>query len=357
MVAILQPFIPDYRADFFSGLGQRIDLDIYCYAPPHILQKNNFADALIPSNRIKALEIGPFLIYNPFILLSRKYDVIVLMLNFTHLTSWLLLATKVLHRKKIILWGHGISSKRFKKEEQKPNALLKNMIALADEIWFYTDYEQNIWNKKFPLKPSVSLHNTISGTGGIKHSPKPDKRTLKSKYAIKEEVILIFCARFNMIERRSDILEKVISCVSANKYGFIIIGAGKFKPDFTKYKDVYDFGSVYDRSLKNDLFEMADIYFQPAWMGLSVSEALAYHKPIYTFERTDTILQCVEYSYLHNGHNSVIAKDIAEFIRLLNNTTQEDINRLSANCKTFYETHLTMENMIKRAHTGINLLR
>jgi hypothetical protein len=357
MVAILQPFIPDYREEFFNGLGQMTDLDIYCYSDPNNIQKHHFKKAHITFKSIRSWEIGPFLLYNPFAFLNPKYDVIILMLSFTHISTWLLLVTRPLHRKKIILWGHGISCKRFMKEAQKPNGLLKYMIALANEVWFYTGHEQNIWRRIFPHKHTVSLNNTISASWERPNTSKSDKKDIKRKYAIGEEIILIFCARFNMAERRADILEKVISNVNADKYGFIIIGDGPFKPDFTRYKNVHDFGSVYERHIKNELFQIADIYFQPAWLGLSVSEAMAYHKPIYTFERTEKLLQCVEYSYLLDGFNSVIAKDIPQFIRLLNNTTQEYINLMSANCKIYYEKNLTMENMVTRAHNGILLLK
>lgn len=356
MIAILQPFIPHYREEFFTGLGRKTAIDIYCYENQDDIGREHFHQARVMIRPIGRRSIGPFLFYNPFTLLNKRYDVLVLMLNFTHLSTWLLLLTQPLHRKKIILWGHGISIKRFKKEERRPHLLLRWMIALAGEVWFYTDYELNIWRKIFPKKPFVSLNNTISGIRDIMRLPPADKSGLKQKHGIRQDVILIFCARFNTLERRTDILEKAIAGLDEERYGFIIIGDGPFKPDFGRFKNVYDFGSVYDRDLKNDLFRVADIYFQPAWLGLSVTEALAYEKPIYTFERTGELLQCVEYSYLIDGYNGAIARDFEQFIRLVSGTTRQDIDRMSANCKAFTETHLTMEHMIDSAYEGINQL-
>ncbi len=57
----------------------------------------------IPSKLIK----GKLLFYNPFSLLGKENKVLVLMLHFAHLGTWILLLTKWLHHKKIILWGAG----------------------------------------------------------------------------------------------------------------------------------------------------------------------------------------------------------------------------------------------------------
>jgi hypothetical protein len=354
MVAILQPFIPDYREEFFQDLGRRTPLDIYCYAGADHLAKGHLAPARVPVKRIRALAAGPFLLYNPFPLLSRRYEVLVLMLHAGHLSTWLLLATRRLHRKKIILWGHGISIRRFLREERRPSPRLRAMIALADQVWFYTGYEQRLWQKIFPRKETVSLNNTISQ---IRDTGSFDKAALKARHGISQPLVLIFCARFNTTARRSDLLERVIASVDPDRYGFIIIGDGPFKPDFRPYPHVYDFGSVYDRGLKDELFHIADIYFQPAWLGLSVTEAMAYHKPVFTLQRAPDIRQCVEYSYLIDGFNGVIAGDLDQCLRALGESSPEYLDQLSANCKTFYDTHLTMENMVRRAHQGITRLQ
>lgn len=51
------------------------------------------------------------------------------------------------HRKQIILWGHGISVKRYLAEEKKCNWLLRFMISMSDGVWLYTDKEVDFSTK------------------------------------------------------------------------------------------------------------------------------------------------------------------------------------------------------------------
>jgi glycosyltransferase involved in cell wall biosynthesis len=345
-VAILQPFIPHYREDFFKGLGEKLKCEIYCYEKKEDLKKHNFQHADIKTTYIKALAIKVFLLYNPFALLKKRHKTLVLMLNIGHITTWLLLLTKFIHRKEIILWGHGISIKRYIAEEKRPSRPIRWMIFLADGIWFYTDTEQQLWKKVFPFLKSVSLNNTISDVDRIVDMPMADKADIRKKYKITQQRVFIFCARFNIIERRIDLLEEVIKTLDSETFAFIIIGDGQLKPDFSRYKNVYDFGEVYDRQVKNELFLAADIYFQPGWVGLSVVEALAYGLPVFTFKRSDLILQCVEYAYIENGFNGLLFNNVASLIEKAKSLSVEEIDNMSINSKRFARKHLSMENMI-----------
>lgn len=239
----LQPFIPHYREEFFDLLGKRLkqgavndislDQEIYTYEKAKDVKSASFQMSHIvckhlPSKLIK----GKLLFYNPFSLLGKENKVLVLMLHFAHLGTWILLLTKWLHHKKIILWGQGISVRRYLQEEKKPDWKLKWMIALADGIWFYMDKEKDQWQKNFPDKTMVALCNTLSGVDEMTtYQPDLTKDELKAKYGVKQDVIFIFCARFTA-DRRVDLLLETIKRLDDKKYGFVIIGSGKCKPDF-----------------------------------------------------------------------------------------------------------------------------
>ncbi|RDV11095.1 glycosyltransferase [Pontibacter diazotrophicus] len=350
MIAIIQPFVPHYRTDFFNKLSQKIKLDLYCYQGQDKLKASNFFKGKVKASPLKAIAIGPLLVYNPFALLDKKYDTLVLMLHFGHLTTWLILLLKPLLKKKIILWGHGISIKRYIKEESKPNIFLKWMIGLSDGLWVYTDKEYYLWNKQFPKLSITSLGNTISNVEDIvKLSDEKNKRDLKLEFKIFQPRVLIYCARFNEPGRRVDLLLKLIENLDPEKYAFIIIGAGRLKPDFIKFRHVYDFGEVYERNLKEKLFNIADVYFQPGWVGLSVVEAMAYGKPVFTFERSKDVLQCVEYHYIKSGYNGMIFKTFTECLERIVSLTEAEIDQLSSNALEFVKKELTMEKMVSQA--------
>lgn len=358
----LQPFVPHYREEFFSLLGKRlredgihgqsIEQEIFTYEKAKDVKSASFnmghiACRHVPNKLIK----GKLLLYNPLSLLKKDGRVLVLMLHFAHVGTWLLLLTKWLHRRKIILWGQGISVRRYLKEERKPDWKLRWMIALADGIWFYMDKEKEQWQRLFPEKPMVALHNTLTGVGEmVEYQPSMSVRDLKEKYGIRQEVVFIFCARFTA-DRRVDLLLETIRRLDAEKYGFVIIGAGASKPDFTIYNNVYDFGAVYDTAVKRELFALADAYFQPGWVGLSIVEAMAYGKPILTFERSRDTLQCVEYSYIRNGENGMIFHDIDDCTTRIEGVSIEELRRLGANARSYVAEQLTTEQMVANALT------
>lgn len=361
----LQPFVPHYREEFFSLLGKRLreegiegqslEQEIYTYEKTKDVKSASFnmgriACKHVPSKLIK----GKLLLYNPLSLLGKDHRVLVLMLHFAHVGTWLLLLTKWLHHRKIILWGQGISVRRYLKEEQKPDWKLRWMIALADGIWFYMDKEKEQWQKLFPEKPMAALHNTLTGVDEmVEYQPKMTVEELKAKYGILQDIVFIFCARFTA-DRRVDLLVESIRRLDARKYGFVIIGAGASKPDFSKYDNVYDFGAVYDTAVKRELFALADVYFQPGWVGLSIVEAMAYGKPIFTFERSQDTLQCVEYSYIRHGENGLTFHDMDDCVRTVQALSSEEIMRLGHNAREYVATHLTIEQMVDQSMCVIN---
>ncbi|TXJ23440.1 MAG: glycosyltransferase [Chitinophagaceae bacterium] len=346
MVAILQPHIPHYREDFFKGLQQRQACDIFCYEDSENARNENFHTARINIAGLKKIEIKGLLIYNPLPLLRSRYKVLVLMLHFGHLTTWLLLLTKIFHRKKIILWGHGISVKRYLEESRKPSRLLKYMIRLTDTVWVYTQEEQALWKRVFPEKRIESLNNTISGLEKVLKETGADKDAIKAKHGIAQNRILIFCARFNTPHRRIDILLEVIERLDSGKFGFIIIGDGRLKPDFSKYKNVYDFGGLYDPVIKAELFQAADIYFQPGWIGLSVVEGMAYRIPVFTMKRQESVLQCVEFAYIREGFNGLLFDEVNSLVRAIENIPDTDLCRMGGNARTYVNDSLTMDHMV-----------
>lgn len=361
----LQPFVPHYREEFFSLLGKRLkeegvdgqplEQEIFTYERTKDVKSASFnignvACKHVPSKLIK----GKLLFYNPFSLLDKDNEAFVLMLHFAHIGTWFLLLTKWLHRRKIILWGQGISVRRYLKEERKPDWKLKWMIALADGVWFYMDKEKEQWQELFPKKPMVALHNTLTGVDEMAaYRPSLSVADLKEKYGIKQEVIFIFCARFTA-DRRVDLLLETIKRLDVQKYGFVIIGAGASKPDFTIFNNVYDFGAVYDTAVKRELFALADVYFQPGWVGLSIVEAMAYGKPIFTFERSQETLQCVEYSYIRNGENGMIFHDMDDCISKIEAVPLDEMKRMGENARQYVRENLTIEQMVGNA---MSLLR
>ena len=350
-IAIIQPVVPVYREDFYYELQKYADIDVYVFKNPQIVKSEHTKISSYFVKHIPNIQIKGIQLYNPLPLLSGKYDVLVLMMQFNHITTLLLLLFKTILRKKVILWGHGISVKRYLQEEKKPDWKLKWMIQHADGCWVYMDKEYQQWRGIFPQKPIIALNNTISGAEAItKIDVWSDKEQLKKKYNISQKRTIIFCARFNTPYRRTDLLLNVIQGVDSQQIGFIIIGDGVYKPDFKSYAHVYDFGTVYDNTIKKELFTIADIYLQPGWVGLSIVEAMAYAKPIFTFRRTPQTLQCVEYSYISERNNGMIFDDVRECLDVIQNLPDSTIREMGESARRLVETQLTPEKMAFNAY-------
>ena len=350
-IAIIQPVVPVYREDFYYELQKYTHIDVYVFKNPHIVKNEHTKISSFTVNHIPIIQFMGVQLYNPLPLLFGKYDALVLMMQFNHITTLILLLTKLLHHKKIILWGHGISVKRYLQEEVKPDWKLKWMIQHADGCWVYMDKEYQQWKCLFPTKPIIALNNTISGAEAITQIDVwAEKETLKKKYNISQKRIIIFCARFNTPYRRTDLLLKIIQQVNSRQIGFIIIGDGIYKPDFKSYAHVYDFGTVYDNDIKRELFTIADIYLQPGWVGLSIVEAMAYAKPVFTFRRTPQTLQCVEYSYISEGNNGMIFDEVNECVDVIQNTPDPIIIEMGKSARKLVETLLTPDKMSLNAY-------
>ena len=353
----LQPLIPHYRELFFRKLVYHFPGDIWCYEDARSRSSGGFSHSSLLCDHLSNISIGPVLIYSPIIALSRKYNVLVLMLHFGHITTWLLLLTKFIHRKKIVLWGHGISVKRYHTEEGKPSVLLKWMIGLADLVWLYTEKEVGIWRKNIRRSDHiVSIDNTVSNVSQLlSYESVLPKNELKTKYSISERNIFIYCARFTLVERRADILVEVIRASNPN-VGFVIIGDGPYKPDFSEFANVYEFGSLYDEDVKRDLFSLADVYIQPGWLGLSIVEAMSYGLPIFTMKRDADVKQCVEYFYLEDSEAGLIFDSVGEFVEAVNRVDQLDLCNMGVRAKSYVSSNLLMDNMVGKALSSVQKL-
>lgn len=357
-IALITTLIPHYREEFYRDLSDIYDIDIYTTVHESHYKKKSFRKSNISTKHLWNIKLGPISLFSVRPLLKGDYDILILRGSIREISNWFLIYFKKLVNVKIILWGHGISIPNYLKHQTKMPVIHKLLYNKCDLAWFYTNDEVNLWKAIYPEMPSIALMNTISGVHNILlKSNQIDKEQLKIKYGIRTQINLIFCARFENVHRRAEFLVDLVKKLDKKKFGLIIIGDGELKPDFTAFDNCYDFGSVYDESVKSDLFEIADIYFQPAWLGLSIVEAMAYGKPIFSMERSEKLYQCVEYSYVKSGYNGCLFSDIKSLIYYLEKMDDSEIRNLGRNAKTFVKENLLMENMINNAVNSIKSIQ
>lgn len=354
-IGILQPLYPHYRESFFKKLSTLYNINLFSYHKSEILKKSGFNHSDLEEQYLSNIMIANKIrIYNFLPLLKREYDVIVLPGEINSLSTWILLIIHKFSPVKIILLGHGISIRNYLKEEKKLSTIRVLFHKLSDHIWLYTENEKMIWSKYIDKNKITALNNTID-TEKILNLPLLNKEAVKKKYDISTTLNLIFCARFTP-DRRIDLMIEAIKKTEKKNIGFIIIGDGQDKPDFSNYSNVYDFGAVYNEKMKHELFTIADLYFQPAWTGLSIVEAMAYGKPILTFKRSLKVLQCVEYSYIHDNINGKIFSDLDTFIDYISKINVHDITKLSQTTQDYVKKYLSVEFMVNNVQKSLKEL-
>ena len=285
-VLIIQPFIPHYRSDFFIELSKKISFDLVTINKPDLVEGFEFSEKVKYKN-IKTYKFGKLKFFNPFSENIIKYDTIIIPWSPNWISMYILLLFKRILSLNIVIWTHGISIKRDFNSKTIRDIIKIYFFNHADGICFYT---RNGLEKLRPFlsRPNLFyINNTLNveKIQLIKSSLKSTPNQLKNKYGINASRTIIFCARF--IEyRRVDILVDFIETMITNDVGFIIIGGGQYKPDFTKYSNVNDFGKLYDENTKSELYSIADFSFQPAWSGLSVVESIANGVPYTTLKKS-----------------------------------------------------------------------
>ncbi|WP_176013737.1 glycosyltransferase [Victivallis sp. Marseille-Q1083] len=353
-IAIIQPLIPHYRQEFFSGIRKVYNTDLYCFESTSQSENMGFFQTESNYLQLKKWNVGPIYFLSIFPLLTRQYDVIIILAAIKSPSVWILLLIMKFCKCKTILWGHGISLPRYLKESRRIHYIRRLFYSLADMGWLYTENECHLWQKSISRKKFIALGNTISDVERITALPLHKFSTdLQKKYGIKTRCNFIFCARFSSPQRHPELLIQLIELLDPEQYGFIIIGTGPYKPEFSCYKNVYDYDAVYDSQVKDELFSIADIYFQPAWIGLSCVEAMAYGKPILTFQRTEDLHQGVEFFYIQDAKCGIIIHSLEEALQEIRKLSMEQIQLLGARAKNYVKANLTMAQMIRRANDSI----
>ncbi|NLT49156.1 MAG: glycosyltransferase family 4 protein [Clostridiales bacterium] len=337
-------------------LRQHVNFDLYVYHPKEFLLANGFSASSIPIKRLNSISIGKLMLFGITPLFKKEYSVYVLCAERKLACNWIYLLMAKLLNKKTILWGHGLNANFYDTYMHKMPIIYKVMYRLADAAWFYTENERRLWSTLLPSLKSVALGNTVSIPTTNKIYTDEEKASLRTRYGIKTAVNFIFCARFSNANRRVDLLVEIINRLNPDIFGFIIIGGGPLKPDFSHYSNVYDHGPVYDDEMKSDLFAIADAYLQPGWTGLSIVEAMAYGKSILTFERSADISQCVEYGYIEHTRNGMVFQNINQLISFITEATRQDYRQMGENARLYYQANLSMSNMVGNALKSLVML-
>lgn len=349
-ILIIQPLIPHYREPFFDGLAKKYELLVLYgrYDKSFELCKKKYA------KKVKSLvfsKIEYFHIWRD--LIKFKPDVVITYGEVKQLTNIFLLFSKRFFHFKLIIWSHGFKKKKLTLMDRLRLVQMKK----ADGVVFYTRKGMNDANS-LGLNNTAYLNNTIDIKKIISQqlTNRFIKSDLKNKYRIKTKTNGIFISRFYDLKKPELLLELMLKINSMNPdIGFIIIGDGDIKPNFSDYNFIYDFGRMYDNEKKGELMHCADFAFMPSGIGLSVVESFVYSLAMFTMTpELETITHGVEINYVQNNYNGYIADSEDELINTIVHMPLKEFQKLGNNAFNFVKDNLTMNNMINNMTNYIN---
>ena len=351
---IIQPFIPNYREDFFLELIKIFNFNLFYINKPKDNESFKLSSELNIDN-LNSIKIGKLVFFNIFSRKILQSRLIISSWSPQWISLYLLLLLKNIFCIKFIIWTHGVSVRHGFQPRSLRDKIKLFFFNRADSICFYTENELKQLSP-YLLKPKLFYINNTLNVEKIQKTKsvlKNNSDQLKKKYGITSSRVIIHCARF-IKDRRAELLVELIVKMINEDVSFIIIGSGQYKPDFSVYSSVFDFGALYDEKTKAELFSIADFSFQPAWSGLSVVESMANGVPYITLKKSKDILQCVEYNYIIHGFNGFIARNLKEVWDRINNTSNNELKKMKHNCIGYVNKELALSDIVNRFVRGLN---
>jgi glycosyltransferase involved in cell wall biosynthesis len=347
-ILLIQPIIPHYRTPFLDRVSQTFNLLVLYGRSDSSFQINRRTYI----KKVKSINVGKselFFVFHELIRL--RPDVVITYGEIKQISNIILILLKKIMKYKLVIWSHGFKEKKLTFADRVRLFEMRR----SDGVLFYTEscFKEA---KKYKIKNSYYLNNTLDMGNGHKKNNGISKKSLKKKYKIETRINGIFISRFTKVKAPELLLEIMIESHSKNnEIGFIVIGDGECKPNFLKYDFIYDFGRVYDDCIKSELFQIADFALMPRWIGLSIIECFAHSLPMFTLSNEiEYIEHSVEYSYLKHNRNGYIAKDIKDLTEKISNININEIKTWGCHSYDLVTNHFTMGHMVENFSGFIN---
>lgn len=348
----IEPVVPHYRIPFFDSINAKHSIRV-------VFGRNDKSFLCPHRNYISKIRSLSFSYFEYYFVISEiikfKPEVIISVAELKQFHNITLLFLKLILRYKLVFWTHGLSKKRTIKDKLKLAEF-----SFSNGVIFYTENCMRDAKDDLPKKHICFLNNTLDTAKIIdqKNTILESKEELKAKYKIKTAINGIFISRFTKIKNPDLLLEIMIKSHAKNKeIGFLIIGNGKNKPDFTNYEYIYDFNEVYDELEKAKILKTADFSIMPNGIGLSIIECFCFGIPMFTISTTTNgTKHGVEYNYLNHFENGFIAGSTSELISAIANISIDSMEFMSKNAYKQAKDSLTMENMVNNFEIFIKSL-
>jgi glycosyltransferase involved in cell wall biosynthesis len=317
-VAIVHPWFPQYRAEFFHQLqelcGPTIDLDVYHGDPPPEWRERGDAVRAPGVTRLPTRFFrlgGRSLSLKDFRPIARgKYDLIVLEQAIRNLETFILLAGPR-SGNRIAFWGHGRTYTLAKSAGEE--RLKMGLTRRAKWFFAYTGGgARHVVANGFARDRVTVVNNSIDTAGLRRDLDNVDSRALRrfeSDHGLRGKTA-IYLGGLDESKRLPFLLDAAaIAHQRDPDFRLLVVGDGAQRNLVKAFASdnpwaVYlgrRFGA--DRALP---LKAAQVMVMPGRVGLAAVDSFAAEVPIIT---TDWPLHAPEYEYLRPGLNAVVTRD------------------------------------------------
>lgn len=342
---IITNMLPHYRVAFYNELEKCYNL--------HIVYSFGMKPegATFSHERIEVLRLWKFNLHKKKLTkLSKDYDVIIAIFSISYLSVLLLLLSK--SKKKVILWGMGVSGSTTKKYDssQRYTPIMKFMMKRAGAVLFYSDYPKEKYIALgLDSKKMFVAHNTT--------------KILQIKLDDKKKKNLLFVGtlyKSKNLKKLFEIYKKALA-IESSLPSLDIVGSGE-EWDFLNTwvennglsQNIVFHGAITNQELLTDFYKRSIASISLGQAGLSVQQSMGYGVPFITTKDAYTGGEifdiCDETGVLLDSEEELfeVLLDIAN--------NRERYLELGKNAYDFYWNNRTLTHMVNEFETAINFV-
>ncbi|NBQ92958.1 MAG: glycosyltransferase [Micrococcales bacterium] len=362
-IAIIHPWLPQYRVEFFTLLSEKLDkqgveLKIYFGSPESDWAKRNDQSNLPGSTMLRTKQLRLF----GRVLLSKRisgvdwsqFDLIVVEQAVRNLETYKLLAKQ----ETLAFWGHG------KTYTQKQGLLLEKLkvkLTLKGQ-WFFV-YTQGgkvaLVNNGFQSRKISVLNNTFDAKKlrlQLESLSTEEVATFRKLHNLKLGSTGIFIGALDAVKRLDLLFEAVDFVHSRNPdFRLIIAGAGPLLEAIQRETEIRPWVTYFEPAFGRDkalLLAASDIICIPGRVGLVTIDSFAARKPIVT---SPDPFHPPEIEYLVNGRNAIISENLTPEsygLAILKSLERGTYLNLVEGCGISHENY-TLDSMVESFVDGV----
>ena len=367
-VLIAYKYVPQYRAPFFDQLREKLAADdieltlVFGDATPGEASKKDASRlswATYLRNRFFVIR-GRYLIYQPILRLSRRFDLIIVEQANRLLVNPLLILMHRLRLRRVAYWGHG---KNFQTREPGIARWLKSFLATNVGWWFaYNETSAEVvMALGFPSTRISRVMNTIDNHSlevDLASVSDEDIQDLKTRLGVDTENVCLYIGGMYDLKRLDFLFEALVEIkLRVPDFRMIFLGSGVEKDKVEVFAREHPWccfaGSQFGRQ-KAAYMKLCKLILMPGLVGLAIIDSFVAGLPIVT---TDLSYHSPEIEYLQSGWNGVMVRQAndsqafaGEVCSLLQNGAS--LRHLREGCALSAQRY-SMAQMVERFAHGI----